>query len=35
LETGIYQAVAGLAVGSIAMLVIGLLPYEMSKTTGK
>ena len=35
LETGIYQAVAGLTVGGIAMLVIGLLRYEMSKTSSK
>lgn len=35
LEAGIYQAVAGLAVGGIAMLAIGLLRYEMTKTPRK
>lgn len=35
LDAGIYQAVAGLAVGGIAMLVIGLLRYEMTKSSKK
>lgn len=35
LDAGIYQAVAGLAVGGMAMLVIGLLRYEMTKTSSK
>jgi hypothetical protein len=35
LEAGIYQAVAGLAVGGMAMLIIGLLRYEMTKTSSK
>jgi hypothetical protein len=33
LEAGIYQAVAGLAFGGMAMLVVGLLRYEMTKKT--
>jgi hypothetical protein len=33
LETGIYQAVAGLAFGGMAMLVVGVLRVEMSKKT--
>jgi hypothetical protein len=35
LEAGIYQAVAGLAVGGMAMLVVGLLRDEITKTTNK
>ena len=35
LQAGIYQAIAGLAVGGMAMLVIGLLRYEMTKTSSK
>ena len=35
LDAGIYQAVAGLAVGGMAMLAIGLLRYEMTKTSSK
>jgi hypothetical protein len=30
-QAGFYQAVAGLAAGGIAMLVIGFLRYEMTK----
>ena len=35
LEAGVYQAVAGLAVGGMAMLVVGLLRYEITKTSSK
>ena len=31
LQAGIYQAVAGLAVGGMAMLIVGLLRYEMTE----
>jgi hypothetical protein len=34
-EVGIYQAVAGLVAGGMAMLVIGLLRYELTKTSDK
>ena len=33
LEAGIYQAVEGFAFGGMAMLVVGLLRYEMTKKT--
>ena len=33
LDAGIYQAVAGLALGGMAMLAVGLLRYEMTKTS--
>ena len=35
LDAGIYQAVAGLAVGGMAMLVVGLLRSELTKTSSK
>ena len=35
LDAAIYQAVAGLAVGGMAMLVIGLLRHEMTKSASK
>jgi hypothetical protein len=35
LDADICQAVAGLAVGGIAMLVVGLLRHEMTRTPGK
>jgi hypothetical protein len=35
LQVGIYQAIAGLAVGGIAMLVVGFLRYEMTKNPRK
>jgi hypothetical protein len=35
LEAGVYQAVAGLAVGGMAMLVVGLLRYGITKTSSK
>jgi uncharacterized membrane protein YeaQ/YmgE (transglycosylase-associated protein family) len=35
LQEGIYQAVTGLAVGGMAMLVIGFVRYEMTKTSSK
>ena len=35
LQAGIYQAVAGLAVGGMAMLVVGFLRYEITKNSSK
>jgi hypothetical protein len=35
LEAGIYQTVAGLALGGMAMLAVGLLRDEMTKTSSK
>lgn len=35
LEVGIYQAVAGLVAGGLAMLVVGFLRYELMKTSDK
>ena len=35
LEAGIYQAVAGLSAGGMAMLVVGLVRYEMTKTSSE
>lgn len=32
LEVGIYQAFAGPVIGAIAMMVIGFVRYEMTKT---
>jgi hypothetical protein len=33
LDAGFYQAVTGLVAGGIAMLVVGLLRYELTKTS--
>jgi hypothetical protein len=35
LEAGVYQAVAGAAIGALAMMVIGLVRFEMTKKPGK
>jgi len=32
LEAGVYQAVAGAATGAVAMMVVGFIRYEMTKT---
>lgn len=35
LEAGVYQAVAGAALGAVAMMVVGFVRYEMTKTPSK
>jgi hypothetical protein len=35
LEAGVYQAFAGAAVGALAMMVVGFIRYEMTKSPGK
>lgn len=35
LEAGIYQTVAGLVLGGMAMLAVGFLRYEMTKTSNE
>jgi hypothetical protein len=35
LEAGVYQAFAGAAIGALAMMVIGFVRYEMTKTPGE
>ena len=35
LEAGVYQAVAGAAIGAVAMMAVGFVRYEMSKTPGE
>ena len=35
LDAGVYQAFAGAAIGAAAMMVIGFIRYEMTKTPSK
>lgn len=35
LDAGVYQAFAGVAIGAGAMMVIGFIRYEMTKTTSE
>ena len=35
LEAGVYQAVAGASIGAVAMMAVGFVRYEMTRTPGE